>query len=1076
MSAVSLFGQVDTLFWFVAPEVSAHSNYYDLPIVFRFSTLNQGATIKIEQPANPDFSQIVFELEANSNRTVDLSSFINLLENKPANQILNKGIRITSTEKISVYYEVVSSYCNCNPEVFSLKGSKAIGTVFFTPFQNVLFNRSNFSPLPFSSFTIVATENNTTVTIIPKNNIVGHTAGIPFNILLNKGQSYSAQAVSQEGGLHLHGSKATSDKPIAITIVDDLLDATIYGGCADLVGDQIIPVSRTGKEYVVTKGWLNGPDRLFIVGTKDNTQLRIGSSNVINLNEGETYVSELYDPSVYIIASENIYILQLSGHGCEVGNAIVPSLSNSGTDQVSFTRSVDAELRLLLMTRSGNEGDFLLDHIPGVIPATLFQDVPFTNGKWKQASIDFTNIQVPVGQTSVISNTKGSFQMGFIHGGEHGGCRFAYLSDFSILKCQITANKTEFCQGETLVLVADNIPEAIYQWSGPDGYANNGLSIEIPNLTVDQGGYYYLNGSIDGISIEPDSIFITIYPLPANLVELPGCSNTLQDSLIAYYPFNGNANDESGNGYNGSIFGAVPVIDRFGEADHAYHFNGYTDYISTDRPYLSEFTASLWVKLDGYQCFSGLIDAYNLSWELVMDCQSPGRFVSFASWNEDGVNYTVNVSNIQLPLDSWNHIVLTYKDNICMFYLNGNISGSLEVTSFNPVSGSFYFGSSKSGTDQFLYGDLDDIRIYKRALSDEEVFCLFKGDYSNNTLSAKLQNDHLCSGSSTLLSLFNAQTGISYQLFKENIEYGNYQIGNSDTLNFPLNILSETSSFTIQATDTATGCAITLDSTFTVYVLEVDAKASVEMSSFLVPATAHLTSQSQGADIYKWFLDGVLFGNLADSQVIIDTPGEHELVLFIQSGPPANCTDADTLRIILTETTEIDVIIKIPSSFTPNNDNVNDFFEFYEEGIESYILWIKDPWGRLINEFDQTTGKWDGTTKQGKDALAGPYYYHLSALDIMHQSHERSGVIYLIRDLIELTPNPVKSIVKVNTKGQIIGKKTIQIFSIQGVELFKEDFSNDIIEIDLSTFKSGIYIMQISNNLQDLKNLKIVKE
>lgn len=576
LSAVSLFGQVDTLFWFVAPEVSAHTNYYDLPIVFRFSSFEQRATIKIEQPANPDFPQIVFDLEANSNRTIYLDSYIDLFENKPANQILNKGIRITSTEEISVYYEVISSYCDCNPEIFTLKGSKAIGTVFYTPFQNILFNRSNFTPLPFSSFNIVATENNTNVTIIPKNNIVGHVAGIPFSIQLNKGQTYSAKAVSQEGEFHLQGSKVTSDKPIAITIVDDLLDATIYGGCADLVGDQIVPVYRTGKEYIITKGWLNGPDRLFIVGTKDNTQLRIGGSNIVNLNQGETYVYELYDPSVYIVSSENIYVLQLSGHGCEVGNALVPSLSNTGSEQISFTRSVDAELQLLLMTKSGNEGDFLLDHIAGIIPASLFQDVPFTNGKWKSASINITNIQVPVGQTSVISNSKGNFQMGFLHGGEHGGCRFAYLSDFTKLKCQITANKTGLCQGETLVLTAENIPDANYHWSGPNGYSNNGQRIEIPNMNSRQNGYYFLNGTINGIQMEPDSIFITVYPLPADIGELPA-SIKLQDNLIAYYPFSGNANDESGNGYNGSIFGAVPIIDRFGVEDHAFHFNGNTD-------------------------------------------------------------------------------------------------------------------------------------------------------------------------------------------------------------------------------------------------------------------------------------------------------------------------------------------------------------------------------------------------------------------------------------------------------------------------------------------------------------------
>jgi len=53
----------------------------------------------------------------------------------------------------------------------------------------------------------------------------------------------------------------------------------------------------------------------------------------------------------------------------------------------------------------------------------------------------------------------------------------------------------------------------------------------------------------------------------------------LSDGLIAYYPFNGNANDEAGYGYHGIVYGATPTLDRFGNFSAAYYFDGIEDFI-----------------------------------------------------------------------------------------------------------------------------------------------------------------------------------------------------------------------------------------------------------------------------------------------------------------------------------------------------------------------------------------------------------------------------------------------------------------------------------------------------------------
>lgn len=56
--------------------------------------------------------------------------------------------------------------------------------------------------------------------------------------------------------------------------------------------------------------------------------------------------------------------------------------------------------------------------------------------------------------------------------------------------------------------------------------------------------------------------------------------NVPTDNLVAHYPFNGNADDTSGNGHHGTVLGATLTTDRFGNPDGAYHFTaGEQDYI-----------------------------------------------------------------------------------------------------------------------------------------------------------------------------------------------------------------------------------------------------------------------------------------------------------------------------------------------------------------------------------------------------------------------------------------------------------------------------------------------------------------
>lgn len=468
--------QADREFWFAPPEIVQNGGQnFDRPIMLRMSSQAAAATVTISLPANPTFVPITVNIPANATRSVDLTPFINILETTPPNTVLNRGLYISATERISAYYEVASGFCDCNPEIFALKGRDALGTEFYTPFQNLWNNSPGYTPTPFSSFDIVATEDNTVITITPVNHVIGHAAGNPFSITLDRGQTYSARAFSNLGILHLGGSRIESDKPVAVTIKDDLLRIQ---SCADVMGDQIVPVDVVGTDYIVMRGFMNpGLEHAFVLATQNNTTVTINEVAVATLNAGETYTYQVNDPATFIQTSAPAYVLHASGFGCEVGGALLPSIDCTGSTQIGFTRSTNEAMGMNLMVRAGAEDAFVLNGNPALVPAAAFAPVAGTNGEWMSAQITFTPAQVPIDVQSTLVNNEDLFHMGIINGGTVTGSRFGYFSGFNTLNLgpdQIV------CRGDTVLLDGGDNKDS-YLWN--DGSDLQTLAV------VDSGTY-----------------------------------------------------------------------------------------------------------------------------------------------------------------------------------------------------------------------------------------------------------------------------------------------------------------------------------------------------------------------------------------------------------------------------------------------------------------------------------------------------------------------------------------------------------------------------------------------------------
>lgn len=204
------------------------------------------------------------------------------------------------------------------------------------------------------------------------------------------------------------------------------------------------------------------------------------------------------------------------------------------------------------------------------------------------------------------------------------------------------------------------------------------------------------------------------------------------DSLVGYWGFNGNVNDESGNGNDGTNNGATLTTDRFGNINSAYSFSN--NYISVNHntslgfTQNSAFAISFWVNKIDTQTSMHLMgkranNTGNFNWQIA-DING-GVGLLFKSSDASNVNCGVD-TNHTLITESWIHIVAQYDNGFWSLFANGNLLKSIYLTCFNAdYNTELKFGVS--GNYVPFYGDLDDIGIWNRALDSTEIQNLYSG-------------------------------------------------------------------------------------------------------------------------------------------------------------------------------------------------------------------------------------------------------------------------------------------------------------------------------------------------------------
>ena len=208
----------------------------------------------------------------------------------------------------------------------------------------------------------------------------------------------------------------------------------------------------------------------------------------------------------------------------------------------------------------------------------------------------------------------------------------------------------------------------------------------------------------------------------------------IDSGLVAYYPFNGDARDHSGNENHGVVDGPVLTRDRFGQENSAFRFDGEKSTIEANvrgMPAIySPQSFSWWFRINTNPTYSNELGADNMialvdsgkSIGIQFGFRAPGyKSLGLDTWNWGGGTL---LEAEQPTVRIWHHCVYTYDGLTHRFFVNGEETSRSTVKTQQDTPTLLMFGNYPSG-DQYFSGELDDVRIYNRNLTQDEINILF---------------------------------------------------------------------------------------------------------------------------------------------------------------------------------------------------------------------------------------------------------------------------------------------------------------------------------------------------------------
>jgi hypothetical protein len=209
-------------------------------------------------------------------------------------------------------------------------------------------------------------------------------------------------------------------------------------------------------------------------------------------------------------------------------------------------------------------------------------------------------------------------------------------------------------------------------------------------------------------------------------------SGSLQSGLAGYWPFCGNADDDSGNGNNGTVYGATLTTDRFGNANSAYNFvktnNNYIQMNNTVGNFgTSDFSISVWFlttdNISSHIINKRFSQSWGNYWELT-------KFLFGINETNNDLNYNFIINNQPQTPNVWYNLIVIRNGYTLKYYINGLLYQTVTTSVINNISNTsnLVIGSvitPLNGILQSHDGKIDDIGIWNRALTQQEITQLY---------------------------------------------------------------------------------------------------------------------------------------------------------------------------------------------------------------------------------------------------------------------------------------------------------------------------------------------------------------
>jgi gliding motility-associated-like protein len=265
----------------------------------------------------------------------------------------------------------------------------------------------------------------------------------------------------------------------------------------------------------------------------------------------------------------------------------------------------------------------------------------------------------------------------------------------------------------------------VRQIAGTDTIVDT-ITVNVLNPTI--------NASTNSICNPGDSVMLWTSKDSSVTQSCGGMPASLQNGLMAYYPFCGNANDLSGFGNHGTVLNAALANDRNGNPQSAYYFDGSSKITVPSSAQISDslntqVTFSTWINVESYPNSFGPILSKNGPITRQFEVWVGPNKLGFWSTQIYGSATTT------VPYNTWLHYVVTFDQGTVKYYLNSTLiqTSSYTTTSLAGNNSVFEIGHDSPGVLELFKGYIDDVAIWNRVLSPADVANLYNHstNYSN---------------------------------------------------------------------------------------------------------------------------------------------------------------------------------------------------------------------------------------------------------------------------------------------------------------------------------------------------------